>query len=371
MLLSFVIPCYNSAAFLDRGVNSLVEGVRKYRLEAGSDAAGGDAIGGDATGSDATGADAAGEDAEIIIVDDGSTDGTLALARQWQAKQPGLVRVIHQENEGHGGAINTGVQAAAGVFLKIVDSDDWLDEEALQTVLRKLEELHTAGEDPDLVFANYVYEHISDGTSRVVEYRDQFPQGRIFSWKETGRFPKWKFLMMHSFICRTQLLRENRIRLPEHMSYDDEVFVYETLPKAERLFYLDCDLYRYVTGRPGQSVGSAQMSRHADDQVRVCMLRIDQVPLPDAHIDKKLEKYLIQDLAFSMVFATLTCTMAGDRQHADANRALWRHLKTVNPKLWSRIRHGFFGFWSFLPGRLGGKMMLDGYHLASYVFKLN
>lgn len=347
-LVTFVVPCYNSEGYLAHCLESLV----------GPAAAPGsrDAL------------------VEVIVVDDGSTDGTLALARTWEKGHPGCVRVVHQENAGHGAAINAAVPLARGIWTKVVDSDDWLDSPALDAVIDELGRRHATGDardECDLLFANYVYEHLSDNTQRVVDYRDQFPQGTTFAWDDVRPFPKWKFLMMHSFIARTAFLREEGIRLPEHMSYDDEVLVYQVLPRARRLAYLDCDLYRYATGRPGQSVGDESLARHASDQVRVCRLRIDTVRLPDDAPAPALERYLLQDLGFSMVFATLACTMAGDAAHLAEKDELWEHLREVDPVLWRRVRFGFFGFWCFLPGRLGKRAFLDGYHLASYAYKLN
>lgn len=357
-LVTFAIPCHNSEEYLDRCLMSVLDDSGRDR---------GPSIG---------------RDIEVIVVDDGSTDGTLALAQGWQRLHPQTIRVIHQENRGHGGAINAALSRARGTYFKVVDSDDWLDPDALDVVLARLAGYRQSSTSdptlvtetlrpPDLLFTNYVYEHLSDGTRRVVDYRDQFPGDRVFTWDETGGFPKWKFLMMHSFVCRTQLLRDEGIFLPEHMSYDDEVLVYEVLPEARLLAYADCDLYRYATGRPGQSVADDALARHASDQVRVCRMRIDDVRIPDDVPSERLEAYLLQDLGFSMVFATLACTMAGDKRHINEKDELWQHLRDVNPALWRRIRYGFFGFWCFLPGRLGEKAFLDGYHLASYAYKLN
>ena len=93
--LSFVIPSYNMEAYLDRCVNSLLSAHRT-------------------------------DDLEILIVDDGSKDGTLAYAQKLERNNPGIVRAIHQENKGHGGAVNTGIEAATGKYVKVVDADDWV-----------------------------------------------------------------------------------------------------------------------------------------------------------------------------------------------------------------------------------------------------
>lgn len=88
--LTFVIPAYNMESYLDRCVNSLL------------------------SASDIS-------DLEVLIVDDGSKDGTLEYARKLERTNPGAVRAIHQENKGHGGAVNTGIAAATGMYVKVVD----------------------------------------------------------------------------------------------------------------------------------------------------------------------------------------------------------------------------------------------------------
>ena len=149
-LITFAVPCYNSAAYMRHCIETLLS---------------------------------AGEQAEIILVDDGSVkDETPAICDEYAAKYPTIVKAIHQENGGHGEGVNQGIRNATGLYYKVVDSDDWLDTEALKKVLARLAALverHTA---PDLMICNYVYEHVEDGTSHTVRYTNVFPQNRLFSW---------------------------------------------------------------------------------------------------------------------------------------------------------------------------------------------
>ena len=136
-LITFTVPCYNSAAYMDHCIETLLT---------------------------------AGEDAEIILVDDGSKDDTGKIADAYAEKYPTIVRVIHQENGGHGEGVNQGIRNATGVYFKVVDSDDWLDTDALQQVLAELR-AHLNDEQPlDLMMANYVYEHVADNTQNAVSY---------------------------------------------------------------------------------------------------------------------------------------------------------------------------------------------------------
>ena len=99
-----------------------------------------------------------GEDVEILIVDDGSKDDTAAIADEYAEKYPTIVKAIHQENGGHGEAVNAGIRNATGLYFKVVDSDDWVDWNAYQAILAKLREIAGGSVALDMLLANYVYE---------------------------------------------------------------------------------------------------------------------------------------------------------------------------------------------------------------------
>ena len=112
-LITFAVPCYNSAAYMDHCVQTLLEG---------------------------------GDDIEIILVDDGSTkDDTPAICDRYQELYPNIVRAIHQPNGGHGEGVNQGIRNARGFYYKVVDSDDWVDVDALHAVLDKLRQFKRDG----------------------------------------------------------------------------------------------------------------------------------------------------------------------------------------------------------------------------------
>ncbi len=155
-LISFGIPCYNSAAYMSKCIESLLIG---------------------------------GDEVEIIIVDDGSQkDNTLQIAKEYEAKYPGIVKAVHQENGGHGEAVNTGLRNATGVYYKVVDSDDWLDEINLPKVLDKLRELVMAGTPVDMFVANYIYDKVGQTRKKVVRYTTALPENCIFTWNDVKYF---------------------------------------------------------------------------------------------------------------------------------------------------------------------------------------
>ena len=95
-----------------------------------------------------------GDEVEILVIDDGSKDRTAEIADEYQEKYPGIVRAIHQPNLGHGGAVNTGIHNAQGLYFKVVDSDDWVNEESYKEILKTLEELVKAPKQ--LIFSSVI-----------------------------------------------------------------------------------------------------------------------------------------------------------------------------------------------------------------------
>ena len=185
------------------------------------------------------------------------------------------MRVVDQPNGGHGSGVNAGLRLAAGLYYKVVDSDDWVDADAymglLSAVRRHLEE----GVSPDLYIVNYVYEHVADNTRHVSSYRGKFPANEICGWDRAKAFHYSHMLLMHSLIFRTDVLRRSGLVLPEHTFYVDDIFSYNPLPYAKTVCFLDLDFYRYFIGRADQSVNIVNMVKRYEMQIRVMLSMTD------------------------------------------------------------------------------------------------
>ncbi len=337
--ITFAVPCYNSAAYMDTCIESILT---------------------------------CGDDIEIIIVDDGSTqDDTAAKADAWQERVPDIIRAVHQENGGHGQAVNTGLAHAKGRYFKVVDSDDWLDKLAMQEVMDYLR-LQGERESPtDLVIGNYVYEKVHEDSRTVMHYRNVFPEGREFGWGEVGHFLQSQYLLMHSVIYRTQLLRSIGLVLPQHTFYVDNIFVYVPLPHVKTMYYRDVDMYRYYIGREDQSVNESVMMGRIDQQLRVTRLMIDAVRLPDGVPEKRLERYMENYLSMMMCICSIFLRMIDTDEAEDKREAIWDYLKHNNPDVYRHIRHSALNRGTNLPTQLGRRIGITGYRMAQRIFKFN
>ena len=314
-----------------------------------------------------------GDDIEIILIDDGSTkDDTPAICDRYAEQYPDIVRVIHQENGGHGEGVNQGLRHAGGVYYKVVDSDDWVDVPSLHKALDKLRQFVRDNKLVDLLICNYVYEHVEDNTQKSMGYRNVFPQGKVFTWEQIGRFSPSQYLLMHSVIYRTEVLRKSGLVLPKHTFYVDNLFVYQPLPFVKTIYYLDVDLYRYFIGRADQSVNESVMVGRVDQQVRVTRLMIDVHDLKQVRAQhRKLARYMTNYLSMMMTISSLFLYIANTPEALGKKTELWEYLRTVDPGLYHKLKYRAVSAVATIPGYQGRKLSLRLYRLARRIYKFN
>ena len=338
-LITFAVPCYNSAAYMRHCIETLLS---------------------------------AGEQAEIILVDDGSAkDETPAICDEYAAKYPTIVKAIHQENGGHGEGVNQGIRNATGLYYKVVDSDDWLDTDALKKVLAKLTTLVARGTAPDLMICNYVYEHVEDNTSHTVRYTNVFPQERLFSWMHVGHFRPDQNLLMHSVMYRTGVLRQCGMVLPKHTFYVDNIFVYQPLPYVKSMYYMDLDLYRYFIGRADQSVNESVMVKRVDQQLRVTKHMIACQDLDALKDQKRLRSYMVHYLSVMMAISDIFLLLDGTDEAKAKRTELWQYLKAnTSTGVYNAVKFNLGGLTNMkFPG--SDKVILGAYRTARKIFKFN
>ena len=340
-IVTFGIPCYNSASDMDRSITSILEG-SGYA-----------------------------PDVEIIIVDDGSVDETPAKADDWARRYPGLIRVVHQENGGHGTAVLTGLREATGVYYKVVDSDDWLDGQALATMLSILRGFVERDTRVDLFISNYVYEKVHEGTHTTIDYRFAIPRKKILTWNDVGHFRPDQHLLMHSLCYRTDVLRAGDLPLPPHTFYVDNIYAYVPLPRCKTLYYADIDLYRYFIGREGQSVNESTMIKRIDQQFRITRIMMKAYHLYDDIEEKPLASCMMGYFTMMMVVCSIFSKLAHDKSKVDEVIKIWAELKAFDKKMYNHARWGLLGFWTNLPTPVGEKVSVGLYRAAQKIFKFN
>ena len=335
--LSVAIPCYNSQDYMAKAIESCL--ILK-------------------------------DDIEVIIVDDGSKDNTAHIGDEYVSKYPDTIKCIHQENGGHGEAVNTGLKNATGVYFKVLDSDDWFDQSSLVKVVETLKDLYNHNEMVDMMIVNYVYEKPSENKTSVIKYTNALQQNRIFRWYDVKHFYPQQNLLMHSVIYRTQLLRNCNLQLPKHTFYVDNLFVYQPLPYVNTLYYLDIDLYRYFIGREDQSVNEKVMISRIDQQIKVNKMMIDSCNVMNLK-SRKLRNYTIKYLTMITTVSTVLLIRSGTEENLAKKDELWAYLKQENLELYKAVKHTLLGACMQMDGKVGQKIITTGYDISRKLFGFN
>lgn len=287
-VLSLIVPAYNSEKFLDKGIPSFFAEEILDKLD-------------------------------IIIVNDGSYDGTAAAAEKYCRLYPGSVRLINQENKGHGGALNTGFAAAVGKYLKPIDSDDWVQTQNLPELIRILE--HSTS---DVVLTHYRTIDISSG--EICNFRS-YPEvfGKELTMEEVvGNFRSFfRSLTFHGIAYRTDFYREKGIQLSEHVFYEDNEYATFPCCHARSVLPLDLFLYEYRVGDVNQSVSIAnQVKRQSHTQAVIRRMTEEYQKLPEG-AGKRYAALKTQGLMLNYLMTALL---------ADPHRAQGRRLAAAAMK---------------------------------------
>lgn len=325
-LLTCVVPCYNSEVYMERAVDSLLAG---------------------------------GEEIEILIVNDGSTDGTGVIADRLEKEHPGIVQAHHQRNAGHGSAINYGIAEAKGVYFKVVDSDDRMVKEnmaGLMDLLRAHAEPDTAA---DMIFHDYVYDRPEKENTFRITYSGKLKPDTLSTWDESRRFQIWNQFMIHSLIYRTQFLRDIGISMPEHTFYEDNLYIYQPLGMTRRIMYHHAPMYGYFVGRDDQSINERNILKRLDQITAIAKKQITSYSLEELNrMPRHLRNYLINN-ACGQLFTTCALHYIEDTDSSHRmNLELWQAILSFDPALYRRLRRNPLGRLTCLPGRAGEKFLV-------------
>jgi len=246
-LLSIVIPVYKVEKFIDKCISSLIVPDEK-QLEL----------------------------LDIVVINDGTPDNSAVLAKEYEKRYPGIVRVIDQENRGHGGAWNHGTELAVGKYLFYLDSDDWFETSELSKLITYLGHC-----DTDMVMLDGQNYYAATDTYTEKGKHDELIPDVIydadkFDWLGTGH--GYDMTYAHDTVYRTSMMQQYMPLFCEKVMYDDVSLQAIPIAIAKDFVYTKLNVYRYYIGRPGQSFDpKVRAVRAADDVTKVLTFLLDWV----------------------------------------------------------------------------------------------
>lgn len=230
MKLSIIIPVYNVSKYLKRCIDSIVD-----------------------QETDET-------DYEIVLIDDGSTDNSGTLCDAISSKYNN-VRVMHKHNEGLGLTRNVGIMEAFGDYLIFVDSDDFINKDAIQAILKETEKdfdvsffKHSLFTSNKICHSGEKYEHVNGLTKKDFI---GLCLGEPLRSDELIIGPAWKAIYKRDFLIDKKILFESeRVVLSE-----DYIFSAKVCALAEKISFLDKEIYVYCDN-PGSLTNSYREDRY-------------------------------------------------------------------------------------------------------------
>lgn len=236
---------------------------------------------------------------EVLVFDDGGSDDTFKICEEYARKLPDSVFLIHTENGGHGNVINSGIRKATGKYFKVVDGDDSLEPEGLDSLIDILEET-----DADIVFNTFsTFDDESGKTTSVIGQKKAIPRDRKLRLEGY-----WKDLTyrLHSMTFKIKILLDGNVNVALHRFYEDKEYILKGLLCAETVYVDDAVIYNYRLGRDGQSVSLNGIKAHYKDHEALVMNMLEAADtIDDSSYKKAMCKDFIRPYIYKqyMIFA--------------------------------------------------------------------
>lgn len=198
---------------------------------------------------------------EVIIVNDGSKDGTLKIAKAYASKYPETFKVIDKKNGGWGSTVNAAIREATGKYFKLLDGDDYFLKKNLNNFLNVLDKCGT-----DMVVNPY--STFTEKDNNICEYNlgKEYEKGKKILFTELNeKFP----LAMHALTFKTSVLKDNNVNITENCFYTDIEYIIKSCEHVKDCTFYDFNIYCYRIARAGQSVSKEGISRHYKEHLKV------------------------------------------------------------------------------------------------------
>lgn len=317
-IISFIIPAYNSEKYLYKCLNS-------FLLNENTNSK-----------------------MEVIIVNDGSTDGTEKIGNDFAKKYPQIFQVVSKKNGGHGSAVNEGTKKAKGLYLKVIDSDDWILTENLENYISALESISA-----DVVLTPYFFYNIQTHSLQPCSYSDKNIPSKLTLNDVCEKWTDVKELFtIHGITYRTEFYRQNSKTLPEHIFYDDQIYTTVPCCYSKCIYYCPIFLYIYRIGDSSQSVSEKnQAIRNTHLKKIILSMSQDYKQHKEQFLEYEGEFYLEKMKIVLLSYYRVTCLLLSDRRQGRKKaKHMNAYMKQLIPELWqsTKMKYNIFVFLSLL-----------------------
>lgn len=265
---------------------------------------------------------------EVIIVNDGSKDGTADVAKKYTEKWPDTFILVDKENGGYGSTVNAGIKTATGKYFRLLDGDDWFDKDGLREFIGILEQAQE-----DMVIARFRRVFESDGHTEERDEGENVP----FVTGTFDELPDKAWFTMHAITYRTSLLKENNVTITEHCFYTDQEYDLLPLRWVNTVRIAPVTVYCYRIGRGEQSVSIAGLEKHYNEQT-IVLKKLYNV-YSDVHKrqnkkDNYIYKYFVKRTRFQI---RTYLVISKSEQHKKELVDFMNYLKAQQPDIYGDL----------------------------------
>lgn len=218
---------------------------------------------------------------EVIVVNDGSKDGSLCVANEYKKLRPDIITIIDKDNGNYGSCINVALKQVRGKYVKVLDADDWFSTNDFVSLIERLYQT-----DVDVIITPFqkVYEKVKKSESRDLPLK--FQSGK-FSTDEIFKGSDFLFLPMHMLAYKTVLLRDIRYIQTEGVSYTDSEWVFKPIFHAKTVEFVNSNVYRYLLGRDGQTMDPKVVLKSLSQELIVLRSQVKYRKLHKEEVDSE------------------------------------------------------------------------------------
>ena len=265
---------------------------------------------------------------EVIIVNDGSKDGTADVAKKYTEKWPDTFILVDKKNGGYGSTVNVGIKTATGKYFRLLDGDDWFDKDGLREFIGILEQAQE-----DMVIARFRRVFESDGHTEERDEGENVP----FVTGTFDELPDKAWFTMHAITYRTSLLKENNVTITEHCFYTDQEYDLLPLRWVNTVRIAPVTVYCYRIGRGEQSVSVAGLEKHYNEQT-IVLKKLYNV-YSDVHKrqnkkDNYIYKYFVKRTRFQI---RTYLVISKSEQHKKELVDFMNYLKAQQPDIYGDL----------------------------------
>ncbi len=287
------------------------------------------------------------EKLEILVTNDGSTDNTAEIVKEYEKKYPGIVKLINQKNQGAGSTVNSGIKHATGKYFKMIDGDDWVESKSLEKLIDLLEK-----QDADLILTDYLtYNESKKAITDRAAYNLETKSYNI------DEVINQLDIQMYSTMYKTEILKKHKITV-DNGFYTDIEYTLLPLKYAKTLYYFNQPLYVYRVARAGQSMSKKSMIKNAPHHRLMLEHLIEDYKKNKDSMSDEIRKYLVDSIG--RVANTELRIIILKEEKVEKVKAFYKWLEEKDEEIYK----------SFLTGRKAKLLKLTNFKTTSLLKKL-